>query len=219
MTIASWKPARCACAQRGEHAGHEADLLEGVHLFVGRLLDERAVAVDEQHLRLAQVRLRIRRSFCSGVPTEMRSDCGETVRMSRISSFAARAAASARFGIGEVDQQEIRDAGPDLAHRLQFAPARRAARSRSARTCATRSRWMASCGGASVASTASIGELRDGIGRDHLGEQRDDVGARRSANRRARRPGRRPSTRCAARRGSESAPARPSSDASPENSM
>ena len=41
--------ALCAWRKRREHARHEADLLEAVDLLVGRLLDQRAVAIDEQH--------------------------------------------------------------------------------------------------------------------------------------------------------------------------
>jgi hypothetical protein len=47
----------------GEHAGHEADLVGGIDLLVVRLLDERAIAVDEQDLRAAHRSAPSRRSF------------------------------------------------------------------------------------------------------------------------------------------------------------
>ena len=63
------------------------------------------------------------------------------------------------------------------------------------------------------------GELRNGIGRDDLGRAAPRFQARAISEPHARRRGRRPSTACAARRGSESARARSSAIASPENSM
>ena len=192
-------------AQGREHARHEADLLDGVDLFVGRLLDERAVAVDEQHAGLAHARLRIRRSFCSGVPTEMRNDCGDDA--AHVADQQLRRARRAEHALrhprnppaGSSRRWAISSARPCRSQ------ARRDSRSRSARTCATRSRWMASCAVAERGEHRLDGELRNGIGRDHLARAARRFRARRSASPRARRPGHRPSTACAAPRGSGSA--------------
>jgi hypothetical protein len=128
---------------------HEADLLERIHLLVGRLLDQRAVAVDEKYLGRS-----------SEAPDESVVLFGrahgdaQTVRRhaAHVADQQLRTRAAERsLRVVEIHQQEIGHAGPDLAHPRRWRePARR--RSRSARTCATRSRWMASCGAASVAT-------------------------------------------------------------------
>src|SRR6185369_7074502 len=124
-------------AQRREHAGHEADLVERIHLLIRWFLDQRAIPVHEQDLRHSM--LRINRSFCSGVPTEIRREPGATARMSRISSFAPRAAASVASGSAKSTSTKFATLGQ---RRLTDALPASAAltRSRSATTCATRSR-------------------------------------------------------------------------------
>src|SRR5688572_26463839 len=149
------KAGRARLAHGIEHPGHEPELLYGINLLIGRFLDESAIAVDEQDSVLAHARLRTRRSFCSGLPTEMRRDCDDTLRMSRINSFTLRAAASASSGAAKSVSRKFATLGQIFRTDDRVASAAHS-RSRSPRTCATRSRWMASCAGASVANTASM---------------------------------------------------------------
>ena len=60
--------------QRRNHARQQADLGEAVDLLVGRLLDQRAVAIDEQDACSTHgcSTAASSRWFCSGVPIEMR---------------------------------------------------------------------------------------------------------------------------------------------------
>src|SRR5690606_16890258 len=91
--------------QRGDHAGHEAKLVVGVDLEVLGLLDEGAVAVDEEDggaharasARQAVDRTSSTRAFCAGVPTVMRSaspSCG-AARWPRTTTPAASSTATA----------------------------------------------------------------------------------------------------------------------------
>jgi len=65
------KAAAFELSQGGEHPRHESNLVQGVNLVVGWLLDERAVTVDEQDAR-AHRSAASRRLFCSGEPTVIR---------------------------------------------------------------------------------------------------------------------------------------------------
>ena len=61
--------------QRADDAGHELQLRERVDLLVGRLLDQRAVAVDEEgrgHRGAFASRAARSRAFCAGSPTVIR---------------------------------------------------------------------------------------------------------------------------------------------------
>jgi len=60
--------------QGRDDARHQAQLRQRVDLLIGRLLDQRAVAVDEQDAGGAHDRATAAssRSFCPGVPTDMR---------------------------------------------------------------------------------------------------------------------------------------------------
>src|SRR6185437_1361218 len=87
--------------QRRDHLRHEAQLLVGVDLEIRRLLDEGAVAVDEQDRRHAAAlradRAASTRSFSSGLPMLIRSaspSCG-AARWSRTTTPAASSASNA----------------------------------------------------------------------------------------------------------------------------
>ena len=65
--------------QRGKHAGHEADLGQTIDLLIEGFFDQRAIAVYQQQFdRGIHFKACSRMSFCSGVPTEMRSACGSS---------------------------------------------------------------------------------------------------------------------------------------------
>ena len=127
---------------------HEAHLFVGVDLEVGRLLDQRAVAVDEQDRGLMR---RLRCSKCGehAVVLLRRAD-GDAQRIaqlrrgaqSRTTMPAASSGRNADCGIVEAHQQEIalRRIDPRHARRCRPAPpARGCARER---TSATRSRGL-----------------------------------------------------------------------------
>ncbi len=192
-------------AKRGEHAGHEADLVETVHLLVGRLLDQRAVAIDEQHLqrRGAHARLPSRRSFCSRVPIGDAQRLRQQ-RLAHVADDEADAAHACEHVVRgrRVHQQEVRVAGPHA--RNQRRRGERAGRRVAVRPSASAMRRFIAAmpAGASSGATTSTVSSGDRIGRDHLARERDDLRCReqRAASRAAR--GRATSTACAARRGS-----------------
>ncbi len=65
--------ARLKIVQRGKYAGQETDLGERVDLLVRRLLDERAIAVDEKNRsKGAHCSASSRRWFCSTDPIVIR---------------------------------------------------------------------------------------------------------------------------------------------------
>src|SRR3546814_232933 len=87
--------------ERRDHAGDEAQLVAGIDLVVGRLLDQGAVAVNEEDRRHVVVpsacSARTTTSFCPGVPIVIRSaspSCG-IWRMSRTTTPAASSRAYA----------------------------------------------------------------------------------------------------------------------------
>ena len=73
-------------AQRGKHTRHEAQLFERIDLLIGGLLDERAVAIDEDDARAAHRSASSSRSFCSGVPTVILSARASPVFRARAAS-------------------------------------------------------------------------------------------------------------------------------------
>src|SRR5690606_380116 len=84
--------------QRRQHAGHEAQLVEAVDLEVRRLLNQGAVAVDEEDragrahaATSAPASAASTRRFCPGVPTVTRSASSRpgTCRWSRTTTPAA----------------------------------------------------------------------------------------------------------------------------------
>src|SRR5262249_29386526 len=93
-------------AQSRDHARHELEFLQAVDLLVGRLDDERTVAVDEEHALSTHAAAPAdcaipctSLSFCSGDPTEMRRlepspGCERGSRMIRPTLAAARSTKS-----------------------------------------------------------------------------------------------------------------------------
>src|SRR5688572_17907464 len=90
--------------QCGNHLGHQPQFLQAVDLEIGGFFDQRAVAVDEQYslahaaAPAAVATPRINLSFCSGVPTEMRTQFANAgcERGSRMINPAPVAAVSTR---------------------------------------------------------------------------------------------------------------------------
>src|SRR6266700_5465294 len=64
--------------QRGNDAGQQLDLLQAVHLLIGRFFVQSAVTVQKQHAHAAHAAstLKSSASFCARVPTETRSEFG-----------------------------------------------------------------------------------------------------------------------------------------------
>ena len=124
VTMTKAKPARFKFQQRRHDSRHQADLLQAVHLLVGRFLVEGAVPVQKQRAPAAHAasRLSSSASFCMRVPTEMRSDA----RQRRIAAHVAhdRAAGHARaheaVGIAAIDQEKVRIARPHLLDQARF---------------------------------------------------------------------------------------------------
>ena len=150
--------------------GHEADLLDGIDLLVGRLLDQRAVAVDEKYaLVVAHARLRIRvgRSV-RACPRRCAALCGDSaahVADQQLAHGARRPVQ--RPASAKSDEQEIGVAGPHLAHCACRRECRReplafGAHLRDALALDGELRRRQRC------EHRLDGELRDGIGRNHL---------------------------------------------------
>src|SRR6185437_16105231 len=143
------KAAALQLCKRSEHARQEAHLLQGVHLLVRRLLDQRAVAIDQQNSRARAHRSASSSlSFWPTEPTLMRSALPNPgwLRTSRTRSRAARAAASAASGSANSTSRKL----ASLCHtRVTPRVSRKAAliRARSDRITSICWRAMATCAG------------------------------------------------------------------------
>ena len=191
-----------------------------VDLLVGRLLDERAVAVDEQDSIGSRKTPDQAVVLFGRAHRDAQRPRRRQLRMSRISSFALRARPRASPpASAKSTSRKLATLGQIFCTDACSWRARPRSRSRSARTCATRSRWIASCAGAERGEHGLDGELRDGIGRDDLAEQRDDLG--RGDQRADARAGEAEGLRQRAQHHEvrKASRATPASDASPENSM
>src|SRR5690606_29996293 len=171
--------------QRRQHAGHEAQLVEAVDLEVGRLLDQGAVAVDEEDrtgrahaAASAPASASSTRRFCPGVPTVMRSASSRpgTCRWSRTTTPAPSSRSNASAASVKRTSRKLPEDGYTVRTTGRRPRAARSA-SRPATVSSTRSRVASSTPCSSACNACSTLGAGNGYGAWQRARTRTSAGS------------------------------------------